>query len=101
MIDARRVALADISAGEIVAESRGTVEVDVAQLVACPVGCEMGKYPDAARGAGRDGDLGGTEERNVTQADGAGRACGVCDSCRLRAEGFAAAGVADPTPYRV
>ena len=35
------------------------------------------------------------------QADHAGRACGVCDSCRLRAEGFAAAGVADPTLYRV
>jgi len=34
------------------------------------------------------------------QADAAGRACGVCDSCRLRAEGFAAAGVTDPTPYR-
>ena len=34
------------------------------------------------------------------QADDAGRACGVCDSCRLRREGFAAAGIADPTPYR-
>lgn len=34
------------------------------------------------------------------QADDQGRACGVCDSCRLRQEGFAAAGVADPTPYR-
>lgn len=34
------------------------------------------------------------------QADEQGRACGVCDSCRLRAEGFAAAGVADPTQYR-
>jgi 7-cyano-7-deazaguanine synthase len=33
------------------------------------------------------------------QADAAGRACGVCDSCRLRREGFAAAGVADPTRY--
>jgi 7-cyano-7-deazaguanine synthase len=33
------------------------------------------------------------------QADGAGRACGKCDSCRLRAAGFAAAGVADPTAY--
>jgi len=34
------------------------------------------------------------------QADSEGRACGACDSCRLRAEGFAAAGVPDPTPYR-
>jgi 7-cyano-7-deazaguanine synthase len=34
------------------------------------------------------------------QADAEGRACGLCDACRLRAEGFAAAGVADPTRYR-
>ncbi|MCA1937856.1 MAG: 7-cyano-7-deazaguanine synthase QueC [Dechloromonas sp.] len=34
------------------------------------------------------------------QADELGRACAVCDSCRLRAEGFAAAGIPDPTPYR-
>ena len=33
------------------------------------------------------------------QADAQGRACGKCDSCRLRAEGFAAAGIADPTRY--
>jgi 7-cyano-7-deazaguanine synthase len=33
------------------------------------------------------------------QADAAGRACGRCDSCRLRREGFAAAGVPDPTRY--
>ena len=33
------------------------------------------------------------------QADDDGRACGHCDACRLRAEGFAAAGVADPTRY--
>jgi len=34
------------------------------------------------------------------QADGEGRACGVCDSCRLRRAGFESAGVADPTRYR-
>ena len=33
------------------------------------------------------------------QSDAAGRACGVCDACRLRRDGFAAAGVPDPTPY--
>ncbi|CAG4976444.1 MAG: 7-cyano-7-deazaguanine synthase QueC [Lysobacter sp.] len=33
------------------------------------------------------------------KADADGRACGHCDACRLRAEGFAAAGIADPTRY--
>lgn len=33
------------------------------------------------------------------QADDQGRACGKCDSCRLRADGFAAAGIKDPTRY--
>jgi 7-cyano-7-deazaguanine synthase len=33
------------------------------------------------------------------QADAEGRACRHCDACRLRAEGFAAAGVDDPTRY--
>ena len=34
------------------------------------------------------------------QADEQGRACGVCDSCRLRSAGFAAAGIVDSTAYR-
>jgi len=33
-------------------------------------------------------------------ADAEGRACGVCDACRLRAAGFREAGVPDPTRYR-
>jgi 7-cyano-7-deazaguanine synthase len=34
------------------------------------------------------------------QPDEDGRACGRCDACRLRREGFASAGIADPTRYR-
>jgi 7-cyano-7-deazaguanine synthase len=33
------------------------------------------------------------------QADESGRACGLCDACRLRRSGFAAAGLDDPTAY--
>jgi 7-cyano-7-deazaguanine synthase len=35
------------------------------------------------------------------QADERGRACGLCDSCRLRREGFVSAGLSDPTRYRL
>ena len=40
-------------------------------------------------------------ERTVSCYDAApdGGACGACDACRLRRDGFAAAGVADPTRY--
>lgn len=34
------------------------------------------------------------------RADAQGRACGVCDSCHYRREGFSQAGVADPTQYQ-
>ena len=34
------------------------------------------------------------------QADAEGRACGRCDACRLRADGFRSAGIEDPTRYQ-
>ena len=33
------------------------------------------------------------------QANDEGAACGLCDSCRIRRQGFVDAGIADPTPY--
>ena len=50
----------------------------------------------------RGTELGVAFEDTVScyQADVEGRACGRCDSCRLRREGFIAAGLADPTRYR-
>ncbi|MCZ6460211.1 MAG: 7-cyano-7-deazaguanine synthase, partial [Gammaproteobacteria bacterium] len=42
-------------------------------------------------------DYGSTVSCYQPTADGA--ACGACDSCRLRRQGFAAAGVSDPTRY--
>ncbi|WP_026279917.1 7-cyano-7-deazaguanine synthase QueC [Thioalkalivibrio sp. ALJ16] len=46
-------------------------------------------------------DLGVDYSQTVScyQADHEGRACGQCDSCRIRREGFATAGVPDPTRY--
>jgi len=41
-----------------------------------------------------------TQTVSCYQADAAGRACGVCDSCRIRKQGFADAGVPDQTHYK-
>ena len=50
------------------------------------------------RGLALGVEFGGTV--SCYQSDDDGRACGRCDSCRLRREGFEAAGVPDPTRYR-
>jgi 7-cyano-7-deazaguanine synthase len=46
-------------------------------------------------------DLGVDYSQTVScyQADAMGRACGLCDACRLRRAGFAQAGFSDPTKY--
>lgn len=38
--------------------------------------------------------------RSCYDPDPAGRACGLCDSCRLRLAAFARLGLSDPAPYR-
>jgi len=59
---------------------------------------EMTKAEIIRRGAELGVDFGLTV--SCYQADAEGRACGVCDSCRLRRAGFEAARVADPTSYQ-
>ena len=58
----------------------------------------LSKAEIVRRGSGLGVDYGITV--SCYQADADGRACGKCDSCRLRRQGFADAGIPDPTRYR-
>ena len=58
---------------------------------------EMTKAEIIARGTALGVDYGATI--SCYQPDDLGRACGRCESCRIRRAGFAEAGVADPTVY--
>ncbi len=57
----------------------------------------LSKAQIAAEGARLGVDFGLTV--SCYRADAQGRACGQCDACELRAEGFRAAGLSDPTHY--
>jgi 7-cyano-7-deazaguanine synthase len=59
---------------------------------------ELTKAQIVARGIALGVDYGRTV--SCYQPDAQGRACGKCDSCRLRRAGFESAGLADPTRYR-
>jgi len=59
---------------------------------------DLSKAAIIARGVELGVDYGLTV--SCYQADDLGQACGVCDSCRIRRDGFLAAGIADPTRYR-
>lgn len=67
-------------------------------LVHAPL-IDMTKAEIVIKGAGLGVDYGKTV--SCYQADSEGRACAVCDSCRLRKEGFLQAGLPDPTAYLV
>ena len=58
---------------------------------------ELGKADIVREGVRLGVDFGATV--SCYSADADGRACGRCDACHLRAQGFAGAGVADPTRY--
>jgi 7-cyano-7-deazaguanine synthase len=57
----------------------------------------MGKADIAREGLRLGVDFSATV--SCYRADDEGRACGHCDACRLRAQGFREAGMADPTRY--
>ncbi|ACT51632.1 7-cyano-7-deazaguanine synthase QueC [Methylovorus glucosotrophus] len=59
---------------------------------------DLSKADIVKRGSALGFDYGMTV--SCYQADEEGRACGKCDSCRFRREGFLAAGLADPTRYQ-
>jgi len=59
---------------------------------------EMTKAQIVQKGSGLGVDYAQTV--SCYQADEQGRACGRCDSCRFRAQGFAEAGLPDPTQYQ-
>ena len=59
---------------------------------------QLSKADIIRRGTGLGVDF--AETVSCYQADAQGRACGRCDSCRIRSEGFAAAGIPDPTRYQ-
>jgi 7-cyano-7-deazaguanine synthase len=76
--------------------TRAAVEGETVRLHA-PL-LDLSKADIIRRGAGLGVDYAMTV--SCYQPDADGRACGRCDSCRLRREGFAAAGISDPTRYR-
>ena len=77
--------------------TREGVEGEVPLRIRTPL-IDLSKADIIRRGAALGVDFARTV--SCYQADDDGRACGRCDSCRLRREGFAAASLPDPTRYR-
>lgn len=86
-----------IAAFEAMANLATRAAVEGAKLTIHAPLIDLSKADIIRRGSALGVDYGLTV--SCYQADENGRACGVCDSCRLRREGFAASGRPDPTHY--
>ncbi|MBP6654075.1 MAG: 7-cyano-7-deazaguanine synthase QueC [Propionivibrio sp.] len=86
-----------ISAFEVMANLATKAGVEGAKLTIHAPLIDLSKAEIVRRGTSLGVDYGLTV--SCYQADSEGRACGICDSCRLRREGFATAGLPDPTRY--
>ena len=86
-----------IAAFETMANLATRAAVEGARLTIHAPLIELSKAGIIRTGAGLGVDYALTV--SCYRADGGGNACGVCDSCRLRAAGFAASGLPDPTRY--
>ncbi len=87
-----------IRAYEDMANLATRVGVEGAKLTIHTPLIDLTKAEIIRRGTALGVDYGATV--SCYQADAEGRACGICDSCRIRRDGFAAAGVVDPTRYQ-
>ena len=76
--------------------TRAGVEGGVRFTVHAPL-IAMSKEAIIRRGLALGVDYGLT--RSCYALDGEGRACGECDSCRIRLKGFAGLGIVDPAVY--
>lgn len=87
-----------VAAFEQLANLATKASVEDAGLQVCAPLIAMSKADIVREGLRLDVDFSITV--SCYQADAQGRACGHCDACRLRAQGFQQAGVDDPTRYR-
>lgn len=87
-----------IAAFERMANLATKAGVDGRRLVIHAPLIDLSKADIVRRGSALGVDYGLTI--SCYQADERGQACGLCDACRLRRAGFAAAGLTDPAVYR-
>jgi 7-cyano-7-deazaguanine synthase len=77
--------------------TRAGVESGSAFRIRAPL-IDLSKADIVRKGAALGVDF--SQTVSCYQADPQGRACGACDACRIRRDGFVAAGIADPTRYK-